>query len=208
MLLFFVFSFLLFWSKVVVLQQVQQMRWITSAVIISADLLQCCCSLLQSAAGIHHSSSSAAKAADASNHYTALVMEKCSQRAHKYITIFIQTTHYRRYACIIPSALVARHRTPLTILSSPPTSSCIHLRSDNDYILIVRVQGELTELWRVYGDLTRGRADSTLAGVCSSEAPLDQSRTIKLWNDLLLRMPSSTIFKLPQTLPEIMLTDT
>ena len=112
------------------------------------------------------------------------------------------------WCVFIPSALVARHRTPLTNLSSPPTSSCIHLRSDNNNILIVRVQGELTELWRVYGDWTRGRADSTLAGVCSSEAPLDQSRTIKLWNDLLLRMPSSTIFKLPQTLPEIMLTET
>ena len=53
---------------------------------------------------------------------------------------------------IIPSASVVRHRNPLTILSSrsPPTSSCIHLRSNNNNILIVRVQGELTELWRVY----------------------------------------------------------
>ena len=87
----------------VVLQQVQQMRWITSAVIISADLLQCCCSLLQSAAGIHHSSS-AAKAADASNHYTASVMEKCSQWAHIYILqtilIFKQTMHTWQKICM------------------------------------------------------------------------------------------------------------
>ena len=68
----------------------------------------------------------------------------------------------------------------MELYRSPLTSSCIYLRSDNNYILIFRIQGELTELWRVYGDWTRGRADSTLAGVCSSEAPLDQSRTIKL----------------------------
>ena len=94
------------------------MRWITSAVIISADLLQCCCSLLQSAAGIHHSSSSAAKAADASNHYTASVMEKCSQWAHIYITdnTNFQTNYVHMTEdmhVFIPSASVARHRTPL-----------------------------------------------------------------------------------------------
>ena len=80
--------------------------------------------------------------------------------------------------CIYSFSFGCKTQNPLD--QSEFTSSCIHLRSDNNNILIVRVQGELTELWRVYGDLTRGRADSTLAGVCSSEAPLDHGRTIKL----------------------------
>ena len=70
----------------------------------------------------------------------------------------------------IPSASVPTHRAPslfilrLSSIRSPPMylQSCINLRSINSQYSLSELleSGELTELWRVSGDWSRGRADS------------------------------------------------